>query len=88
MQGAKGARSAPALPAHGRGSEERDMAHAAPRKHHDADHGGDEEGARANRARPVEDGEPVTDPIQTSAAVAQGSAGKADEPRRPGAGLV
>ena len=88
MQGAKGARSAPALPAHGRGSEERDMAHAAPRKHHDADHGGDEEGARANRARPVEDGGPVTDPIQTPFADAQGPAGKADEARCPGVDFV
>ena len=32
------------------------MAHAAPRMHRDAGHGGDEEGARAGRARPVEEG--------------------------------
>ena len=47
-----------------------------------------EEGARAGRARPAKGGEPAVDPIQNSAADVHGTAGKADWPRRPGAGLV
>ena len=58
-QGVEEAPPALALPAHGRGPKEKDMAHVAPRTHRDADHGGDEEGARAGRARPVEEGGPV-----------------------------
>ena len=42
-----------ALPAHGLGPKERDMTRAALRTHRDTGYGGDEEGARAGRARPV-----------------------------------
>ena len=87
-QGAEAAPPALAFPAQGRGPEEKDMSHAAPRMHRDADHWGDEEGARAGRARPAEEGEPAIDSIQTSAAEVHGTAGKGDGPRSPGAGLV
>ena len=42
----------------------------------------DEGGARAGRARPVGEGEPVVDPIQASASDVPGSAGEAVGPHR------
>ena len=60
-QGAEEAAPALALPANGRGPKEKGMAHAALRTHRDAGHGGDEEGARAGRARPVGMGELVVE---------------------------
>ena len=56
------------------------MAQTALRTHRDAGHGGDEEGARAGRARSAGEGGPMADPIQVSASDAPGSAGGAVGP--------
>ena len=70
-----------ALPAHDQGLE-KGMARAALRTRRDAGHGGNEGGARAGRARPAGEGEPVVYPIQAPASDAPGSEGEAVGPHR------
>ena len=81
-QGPEEAAPGSALPARDQDLVEKGMAHAALRTHRGAGHGGDEEGARAGRARCAGEGEPTADPIQVSASDAPGSAGGAVGPHR------
>ena len=64
------------------------MTHAVPQARRDADHGGDEGGARDGLARPVGEGDPLIDYTKALSAVAHQLAERAERPPHQGASLI